>query len=178
MRIFVRIFRNILFRILKKDMNEVRISDYRNSGMRIGGGCRIFTKINTSEPYLIEIGNNVTISINVELVTHDNSAIKIYDDATDFVGKIQIGNNCFIGTRAIILPGVSIADNVIVGAGSVVTKSICKEGVVVAGNPAKEINTIENIAEKNYLYRFNFRQINCEDKKFIIENNREKWLER
>lgn len=37
MRIFVRIFRNILFRILKKDMNEVRISDYRNSGMRIGG---------------------------------------------------------------------------------------------------------------------------------------------
>ncbi len=44
MRIFVRIFRNILFRILKKDMNEVRISDYRNSGMRIGGGVGFLQK--------------------------------------------------------------------------------------------------------------------------------------
>ena len=57
----------------------------------------------------------------------------------DFVGEIKIGSDCFIGANTTILPGVSIAPNVIVGAGSVITKSFSTDGVVIAGNPARII---------------------------------------
>ena len=56
-------------------------------------------------------------------------------------GKIIIGNNCFIGARSTILPGVTIGDNTIIGAGSVVTKDI-PSNVVAVGNPCKIIKDI------------------------------------
>lgn len=90
----------------------------------VGDNCNIYSDLITGEPYLISIGNNVTISNNVQFITHDNSICKIIPDKSDVVGEIKIGNNCFIGARTVILPGVSVADNTIVGAGSVVTKSI------------------------------------------------------
>lgn len=55
---------------------------------------------------------------------------------------IKVGNNVFIGCNVTILPGVEIKDNVIIAAGSVVTKDV-KENTVVAGNPAKEISTFD-----------------------------------
>ena len=55
-------------------------------------------------------------------------------------GRIKIGNNCFIGCRSILLPGVTIGDNSIIGAGSVVTKDV-PSGEVWAGNPARFIKT-------------------------------------
>ena len=81
----------------------------------------------------------MTISNDVQLITHDNYVIKIIDNATDVFGEIVIGNNCFIGARSIILPGVTIGNNCIIGAGSVVTKDIPPYSVVV-GIPAKKIN--------------------------------------
>ena len=56
-------------------------------------------------------------------------------------GPIKIGKNCWIGANVVILPGVNIGDNVIVGAGSVVTKSF-DSGVIIAGNPAKIIRNV------------------------------------
>lgn len=53
-------------------------------------------------------------------------------------GKIKIGKRCWIGANAVILPGVSLGENVIVGAGAIVTKSF-PANVIVAGNPAKII---------------------------------------
>lgn len=91
--------------------------------MSIGSGCRIFTDLAFSEPYLIKIGNNVTISTEVRLLTHDNSVIKLLEYKTDVVGTVVIGDNCFIGAGTIILPGVTLGNSVIVGAGSVVTKT-------------------------------------------------------
>lgn len=64
-------------------------------------------------------------------------------------GKIRIGNNCFIGERAILLYGVSLSDNIIVAAGSVVTKTISEERVIVGGNPARIIGTWDKFYEKN-----------------------------
>jgi exopolysaccharide acyltransferase PssR len=61
--------------------------------------------------------------------------------------KTSIGKQCFIGARSIILPGVTIGDHVIVGAGSVVTKDV-KPNCIVAGNPAKIIK--ENINTTKY----------------------------
>jgi maltose O-acetyltransferase len=55
---------------------------------------------------------------------------------------VTIGNDCWIGGRAIICPGVSIGDNVVVGAGSVVTKDV-PSNVVVGGNPAKILRYLD-----------------------------------
>ena len=109
---------------------------FRKCGAIVGKNCRIYSDITTSESYLIYIGNNVTISNDVQILTHDNSVIKVIPDCTDIFGMVRIGNNTFIGARALILPGVKIGDNCIVGAGSVVTKSV-PNGSIVAGNPAR-----------------------------------------
>ena len=94
-----------------------------------------------SEPYLISIGKNVLISTNVTFLTHDggisvlNKLNRKYKDITKF-GRIVIEENCFIGHSSIIMPGVTIGKNSIIGAGAIVTKDI-EEGSVVVGVPAK-----------------------------------------
>ena len=100
------------------------------------------------EPYLVEIGDDVTIVAGTALLTHDNSVIKCEIDATDYFGRIKIGNHCFIGVRCILLPGVELGERTIVGAGSVVTKSFPQGNVVIAGNPAKVICSVEEFREK------------------------------
>lgn len=88
---------------------------------------------------MVTIGNNVTISAPVQLLTHDNSIIKMSKgEVTDTFGAISIGDNCFIGASTLILPGVTLADNVIVAAGSVVTKSFLESNIIIGGNPAKK----------------------------------------
>ena len=63
------------------------------------------------------------------------------------VGEVTIGNNVFIGQKSTILAGTRIGDNVIIGANSLVKKDI-PSGVVVAGNPAKVICTLEEFIER------------------------------
>ena len=62
-------------------------------------------------------------------------------------GEVAIGNNVFIGMNTIILRGVHIGDNVVIGAGSVVSKD-CAENGVYAGSPAKFIMSINDYYEK------------------------------
>lgn len=105
-----------------------------------------------SEPYLIEIGDNVVVSFGVSFLTHDDAwynCSKYINSSEDMrrYGRIKIGNNCFIGCRSILLPGVTIGDNSIIGAGSVVTKDV-PSGEVWAGNPARFIKTTDCLAQK------------------------------
>ncbi|KAB1183232.1 hypothetical protein F6450_04625 [Photobacterium damselae subsp. damselae] len=60
---------------------------------------------------------------------------------------IYIGNNVFVGYGTIIMPGVKIGSNVVIGAGSVITRDI-EDNVVVAGNPAKKIKSLETYIDK------------------------------
>ncbi len=112
----------------------------KSIGVSIGKNCRIFTRRFGTEPFLIEIGNNVTITKDVIILTHDGSTWLFNDQQGRryMYRKVKIGNNVFIGVNSIIMPGVCIGDNVIVGAGSIVTKSI-PSGSIIAGNPAKII---------------------------------------
>jgi serine acetyltransferase len=93
----------------------------------------------------LEIGNNVSISANVCILTADHDP-----QSATFAGRtrpVRIDDYVFVGTRAMILPGVTIARGAVVGAGAVVTKDV-GERMVVAGCPAKEIGSRQ--ADLNY----------------------------
>lgn len=135
--------------IKKMTESQILIEKLRKIGTEVGENCFIFSdKVETTEPYLVSIGNNVTISYNVSFNTHDDSVEAYYKKDTLIVGKITIGNDCFVGVGSVILPGVTLSDNCIVGAGSVVTKSF-EQGSVIAGNPARKICTVDELYEKN-----------------------------
>jgi acetyltransferase-like isoleucine patch superfamily enzyme len=124
------------------------IRTLRTMGVRVGEGCRIYATDFGSEPWLIKIGNRVCISNDVTFVNHGLNwpFQEKYESLTGF-GPIEIKDNCQIGVRATILPHVTIGPNSIVGAGSVVTKSVPPD-VVVAGNPARVICTMAEYEQK------------------------------
>ena len=155
--------------ILKGRKRDVLINFYRKKGINIGDNCAIFSSIVTPESYLISIGDNVTISTDVKLITHDNSVSKVIPNVTDVFGRIDIGNNCFIGAASILLPGISLGDNSIVAAGSVVTKSF-PNNVIVGGNPAKIICTIEEYKLKVSKYSVSTKGLTKDEKRDMILN--------
>ncbi len=91
----------------------------------------------------IELGKDVRIAPGVGIISANHSS-KDYNKSLK-ADPIKIGDHCWIGMNVIILPGVCLGDNVIVGGGAVVTKSF-PSNVVVAGNPARIIK--ENQAEE------------------------------
>ncbi len=95
--------------------------------------------LDKTNPKGISIDDESFVAVGAMILTHDYCR-SIYK-------KTSIGKQCFIGARSIILPGVSIGDHVIVGAGSIVTKDV-KSHCIVAGNPAKIIK--ENINTTKY----------------------------
>lgn len=112
----------------------------RFAGVQVGTNCRIYIWNFGTEPFLISIGDNVTITAGVKIITHDGA----YGQFSNQNGRyyryapVKIGDNVFIGTGSILLPGVEVGDDAVIGAGSVVSKSV-ETGTVVAGNPAKVI---------------------------------------
>jgi len=94
----------------------------------------------------ITIGDNCLIAPNVHIyaATHplDAKHRQDNDDYYEFAKPVTIGNHCWIGGQSTICPGVTIGDNVIIGAGSVVVKDV-PSNVVAAGNPAKIIRYLE-----------------------------------
>lgn len=91
----------------------------------------------------IEIGDNCMFAPNVQLytATHPLHPVK-RNSGLEYAKPIKIGNNVWLGGGVIVTPGVTLGDNVVVGAGSVVTKSF-PDNVVIAGNPARIIETVE-----------------------------------
>jgi len=93
----------------------------------------------------LEIGNNVSISADVCILTADHNP-----QSVSFEGRnrpVRIADYVFVGTRAMILPGVTIARGAVVAAGAVVTKDV-GERMIVAGCPAKQIGLRD--ADLNY----------------------------
>ena len=126
----------------------------KSQGMKVGKGFSIASKWGTSfgtEPYLITIGDYVRLSGANKFFTHDGGTwafrdMPEYKDVFKFA-PITIGDHTFIGYGAYILSGVNIGKRCVIGAGSVVTKSV-PDGTVVAGVPAKVICSIDEYAKK------------------------------
>lgn len=122
---------------------------------RIGNNCFWQPRIMPEEFELIKLHDNVYIASGVTFITHDVIHYMLRNKYSDRfyhieLGCIEIESNVFIGAKSIILPNVHIGKNVIVAAGSVVTKDI-PQGVIVAGCPAKVIGQFDNIEEKRRL---------------------------
>ncbi len=130
----------------------------RDAGIfhKIGEHCFYHSKLLPAEPFLVSIGNNVVISAEVRLVTHSiaNIVFNYEDNTNEYIcrhGKIEIGNNVYIGAGAVINMDVTIGNNVIIAAGAVVTHDV-PDNTVVAGIPAKPIGTYEESKRKHLEY--------------------------
>lgn len=88
----------------------------------------------------IEIGRGTYIAMNVGIITanHDLNNLNCHQEAKPVV----IGEQCWLGMNSVVLPGVTLGDGTIVGAGSVVTKSFPEGHCVICGNPAKKIRDL------------------------------------
>lgn len=118
-------------------------------GVKIGNNCSISTKKFPSEPYLIEIGDFCRIANDVKFFTHGGvwSQARKLNKSLEHFGRIKIGNYTYIGDGCLIMAGVVIGNDVIVGAGTVVTKSI-PDGVMVAGNPMRYIGRTSDLVQR------------------------------
>lgn len=140
----------------------------RHIGVTIGTNCLINTREWSSEPYLITIGNNVAITSGVRLHTHGGARVarELYPNF-DLFGKIVIEDNVYIGSGSQIMPGVTIGHGSLVAAGSIVTKSVPPK-VVVGGNPAKVLCTIEEYISRNARYNIGSKGLSMEKKKALL----------
>jgi len=138
----------------------------KHIGVSFGNDCDFQHIYFPSEPYLLEIGNHVQITSGTRLFTHSGGwVLRERFPKWDTFGKIIIKNNVYIGNCCLIMPGVIIGNNVIIGAGSVVTKSI-PDNVIVAGNPAKIISDLRTYINKNL--KFNTNTFDEKNKKDLL----------
>lgn len=140
----MKLLKEIIYRLRGEYTTEKLIK----MGLKVG---KNFGRLNgvildPSHCWLITIGDNVTLAPRVHILAHDAST-KLHLNYTK-IGRVNIGNNVFIGAESVVLPNVDIGDNVIIGANSVVTKNI-PSGCVYVGNPARFVCTLEEYINKN-----------------------------
>jgi len=147
-----------------KYIDRIKKVYYKGILKKCGANLRVYGSVNIKNPSNITVGKNCTLNDNVYLNGWSN--ISIGDDVSlsascmlistgldlktfltqehQHIGQgISIGNNVQIGANAVVLDGVCVGNNVIVGAGSIVTKDI-PDNVVVVGNPAKILKVLNN----------------------------------
>lgn len=148
MEIFPPFARNLVFKLVFKKVGKNCLLDYKTffrypSRISIGDNVTINRECALYASYMvknveIKIGNNVALSPHVRIftATHDYSTL----DLDDIAASVIIEDFAWIGGGAIILPGVTIGEGAVIGAGSIVSKNIPPYCVAV-GNPARVIKS-------------------------------------
>lgn len=141
----------------EKASSEAFVEYLKNRGVKVGKCCYVpepsSVLIDLTDPWLVTLGDNITLTHGVVVLTHDYgwSVMKKSGSSKGAVlgsqAPVKIGNNVFVGVNTVITKGVTVGDNVIIGAGSVVNKD-CESNSVYAGNPAKKIMTIEEYTNR------------------------------
>lgn len=100
----------------------------------------------------IYVGDYTMIGPNVTLATAGHPILpELREQGYQYNAPVSIGRNCWIGANVVIVPGVTIGNNVVIGAGSVVTKDL-PDNVVAVGNPCKVLRTI-NEHDRQYYFK-------------------------
>lgn len=145
---------NLLPRIFKKIFNSIyaqlnHVEYARWIGVNIkGSDVHIYGNplgMFGTEPWIITLGNHVHITREVLFITHDGGTLLFRHLVPDLeiTAPIRVGDYVYIGARSIIMPGVTIGDNCIIAAGSIVTKNVPPNSVV-GGIPAKYIKSTDD----------------------------------
>ena len=136
----------LIKKILGKTGKNVRIESnfYCDYGYNIFVGDNFYMNHNCVilDAGKVEFGDNVFIGPNCGFYTAGHPIeIDLRNKGLEYVKPIKVGNNVWFGGNVVVLPGVTIGDNVVIGAGSIVTKDIPSK-VVAYGNPCKVIRKI------------------------------------
>ncbi|WP_305069442.1 DapH/DapD/GlmU-related protein [Micromonospora sp. WP24] len=124
----------------------------RSIGVNLNGRVRFYgidRAMFGSEPWLVTLGDNVYLTAGVQFVTHDGGTLILRKEQPDleWTAPIVIGNDVYIGIRSVILPGVTIGNRCVIGAGSVVARDI-PDNTVAAGVPARPIRSTDDYLER------------------------------
>lgn len=138
-----------------------KVAYLRHLGVRIGEGCDILNTVKDfgTEPWLIELGNRVTVAHGVIFLTHDGASrlfrqqLPAMSPWGNRFGTIRVGDNVFIGVNAVLMPEITIGSNSIIGVGSVVNKDV-PPNTVVAGVPARPLCSLDE-----YIARYHQKMI-------------------
>lgn len=174
----------IIFKILSKLNAYIKYKKYLNklnknikNGLKLGKNVTIMpgATIDARYSYLISIGDNCSLSNGVLILAHDATPFKFTKGYTR-IGKVEIKDNCFIGTDVIILPGVTIGPNVLIAAGSVVNKNIPPNSCV-AGVPARVYQKFDEFLEQHKEAvkdrpSFDYKEFDSPDEKFKRKNKK------
>ena len=131
-------------------------------GKRVHLGKNVYANFNLTlvDDTEIYIGDNVMIGPNTVIATAGHPIDpELRLRITQYNKPVHIGNNCWLGANVVVMPGVSIGENTVIGAGSVVTKDI-PAGVVAVGNPCR---VMRPVGEKDKKYFFRNEEIDWEN---------------
>lgn len=156
---------------------EMRAKMLKDMFAEIGDGCYIEPPLHSNwGGHHVHFGKNVYANFNLTLVDDTHIYVGDYtmlgpnvviataghpilpelrEQGYQYNAPVRIGKNCWLGAGVIVLPGITIGDNVVVGAGSVVTKDL-PSGVVAVGNPCK---ILRKIGEHDKEYYFKDKKI-------------------
>jgi maltose O-acetyltransferase len=146
------VVRNVLARATRRALVRLRrdpdIETLTKRGLQLGERVHVGreTYVGTVCPWLISIGDDSFVGSRVTLLSHDNSTKR--QTGYTRVAAVDIGRRVYVGAGSIILPGVTIGDDAIIAAGSVVRSDV-PAGVVAAGNPARVIQTTAEFAARH-----------------------------
>ena len=152
---YLFLFKKFYFSLLRDGFKRADYLRKKKCLGEIGENVYFYSRIFPAEPEQVRLKSNIVVATNVRFMTHDRMDLiikwKYGKDVKKYIGSINVGNNVFIGCDTVILPGVTIGDNCIIGAGSVVTKDL-ESGGIYAGAPAKKVGNFEDFIEKRMKY--------------------------
>lgn len=161
--------RNLYYKLAKKLLSPEKYAKF--IGVHIGKNNFIPDKnCWSSEPYLITVGNHCQITMGVRFFTHGGGhVLRRMIPEYDSFGKIVVKDWVYIGNNSLIMPGVTIGEGSLVAAGSVVTKSV-PDNVVVGGNPARIICSIDEFLTRNMKYNTKLKNYSSKLKRSLLES--------
>lgn len=153
-------------------------------GVKMGKECQILTDPRNAfgtEPWLVTLGNHVDVTAGVTFLTHEGGiwvarGLKEKLKEYDYFMPIKVGNNVMIGIDSAIMPGVTIGDNVIIAAKSVVTKDIPSNSIV-GGIPAKKIADLDGLIEKIEKGCVPTKKMSAAEKYEYLKKEKPEWFE-
>jgi len=131
------------------------------AGHHVHFGKNVYANFNLTlvDDTHIYVGDYTMLGPNVVIATGGHPILpQLREQGMQFNMPVRIGRNCWLGAGVIVLPGVTIGDNVVVGAGSVVTKDL-PDNVVAVGNPCR---VLREVGERDREYYFKDRKIDPE----------------